>query len=66
MGIEPTQDPLEPNTGFEDQGHHQAPVTSEEWPFDIRSIITDRHGFELARPADRIGKNSIEDDLIYR
>ena len=28
MGIEPTLDSLEPNTGFEDQGHHQAPVTS--------------------------------------
>lgn len=28
MGIEPTRDPCEPHTGFEDQGHHQAPVTS--------------------------------------
>ncbi len=28
MGIEPTQDPFEPYTGFEDQGHHQMPVTS--------------------------------------
>ena len=29
MGIEPTWDPCEPLTGFEDQGHHQTPVTSE-------------------------------------
>jgi hypothetical protein len=29
MGIEPTQDPIGPHTGFEDQGHHQAPITSE-------------------------------------
>lgn len=29
MGIEPTRDPYEPHTGFEDQGHHQAPFTSE-------------------------------------
>ena len=29
MGIEPTKDPSEPDTGFEDQGRHQAPVTSE-------------------------------------
>ena len=29
MGIEPTQDPSEPHTGFEDQGRHQAPITSE-------------------------------------
>ncbi len=29
MGIEPTKDPFEPDTGFEDQGRHQAPVTSE-------------------------------------
>ena len=28
MGIEPTQDSCEPHTGFEDQGHHQAPFTS--------------------------------------
>ena len=28
MGIEPTRDPCEPHTGFEDQEHHQAPVTS--------------------------------------
>jgi hypothetical protein len=28
MGIEPTRDPLRPHTGFEDQGHHQAPATS--------------------------------------
>ncbi len=28
MGIEPTRDPSEPHTGFEDQGHHQIPVTS--------------------------------------
>ena len=28
MGIEPTQDAYTPHTGFEDQGHHQAPVTS--------------------------------------
>ena len=28
MGIEPTQDPLEPHTGFEDQERHQAPPTS--------------------------------------
>ena len=28
MGIEPTQDPCGPNTGFEDQGRHQTPVTS--------------------------------------
>jgi hypothetical protein len=28
MGIEPTEDPCEPYTGFEDQGHHQTPVTS--------------------------------------
>jgi hypothetical protein len=30
MGIEPTRDSCEPHTGFEDQGHHQEPVTSEE------------------------------------
>ena len=29
MGIEPTRDPCGPHTGFEDQGHHQAPFTSE-------------------------------------
>ncbi len=28
MGIEPTKGPSEPDTGFEDQGRHQAPVTS--------------------------------------
>ena len=28
MGIEPTGDPCEPFTGFEDQGRHQAPITS--------------------------------------
>ena len=28
MGIEPTWDSYEPHTGFEDQGHHQEPVTS--------------------------------------
>ena len=28
MGIEPTKDPSEPDTGFEDQGRHQAPITS--------------------------------------
>ena len=28
MGIEPTWDPYGPHTDFEDQGHHQAPVTS--------------------------------------
>jgi hypothetical protein len=34
MGIEPTRDPCEPHTGFEDQGHHQAPVTSENPIFE--------------------------------
>ena len=29
MGIEPTRSSYEPHTGFEDQGHHQAPVTSK-------------------------------------
>ena len=29
MGIEPTWDSCEPLTGFEDQGHHQTPVTSD-------------------------------------
>jgi hypothetical protein len=29
MGIEPTWDSYEPHTGFEDQGHHQEPVTSK-------------------------------------
>ncbi len=28
MGIEPTRDSYEPHTDFEDQGHHQEPVTS--------------------------------------
>jgi hypothetical protein len=28
MGIEPTKDPFEPHTDFEDQGQHQPPVTS--------------------------------------
>ena len=28
MGIEPTWDSYEPHTDFEDQGHHQEPVTS--------------------------------------
>ena len=28
MGIEPTWDPYEPHTDFEDQGRHQAPITS--------------------------------------
>ena len=36
MGIEPTRDPCEPHTGFEDQGHHQAPVTSAEQSFSYQ------------------------------
>ena len=28
MGIEPTRDPYGPHTDFEDQGRHQAPITS--------------------------------------
>lgn len=28
MGIEPTRDTCMPRSGFEDQEHHQAPVTS--------------------------------------
>ena len=28
MGIEPTRAAYTVHTGFEDQGHHQAPVTS--------------------------------------
>jgi hypothetical protein len=40
MGIEPTRDSFEPHTGFEDQGHHQAPVTSEEAFSDQQSAIS--------------------------
>jgi hypothetical protein len=29
MGIEPTWDPYEPHTDFEDQGRHQEPITSK-------------------------------------
>lgn len=29
MGIEPTCDPYGPHAGFEDQGHHQGPITSK-------------------------------------
>ena len=38
MGIEPTKDPCEPHTGFEDQGHHQAPVTSKAPKQGMRPI----------------------------
>jgi hypothetical protein len=41
MGIEPTEDPCEPYAGFEDQGHHQAPVTSAL--FSI--LLSYREGF---------------------
>ena len=40
MGIEPTWDPYEPHTGFEDQGHHQAPVTSDD-PNGPTSSVSD-------------------------
>ncbi len=41
MGIEPTQDPCGPNTGFEDQGRHQTPITSitANAPFSYRKAL---------------------------
>ena len=42
MGIEPTRDPYEPHTDFEDQGRHQAPITSAIiWPFSPIVLVVD-------------------------
>jgi|WetSurMetagenome_2_1015567.scaffolds.fasta_scaffold567339_2 hypothetical protein len=38
MGIEPTWDSYEPHTDFEDQGHHQEPVTSPKTPFHANRL----------------------------
>ena len=45
MGIEPTQDPSEPHTGFEDQGRHQAPVTSDKLIFSRVIDLIEARGY---------------------
>ena len=39
MGIEPTWDSYEPHTDFEDQGHHQEPVTSASTRFRTQNSV---------------------------
>ena len=61
MGIEPTWDSYEPHTDFEDQGHHQEPVTSNRTrlPFTqmgwqrTAASNADQHSFYIGSAAFR-------------
>jgi hypothetical protein len=48
MGIEPTWDSYEPHTDFEDQGHHQEPVTSNTQTGQPQAYQTGRASSRVA------------------